>query len=67
MHGLARGGQGHVRRGPNEILVSEVTRTRAAAAGLRFDDRGPHRLKGLPGERRLFAYVNGEPPSDADR
>jgi hypothetical protein len=35
----------------------------AAAAGLEFEDRGEHELKGLPGARRLFAYTaGGEPP-----
>jgi class 3 adenylate cyclase len=48
---------------PGEILVSEITRTMAAAAGLVFDDRGEHELKGLPGSHRLFAYVGGEPPA----
>jgi class 3 adenylate cyclase len=42
---------------PGEILVSEVTRTLASMSGLQFDDRGTRELKGLPGERRLFAYT----------
>ena len=42
--------------GPNEILVSETVRVLAGAAGLTFEDRGLHSLKGLDGERRLFAY-----------
>ena len=41
----------------DEILVSETTRILAAASGLRFEDRGVHELKGVPGERHLFAYV----------
>jgi class 3 adenylate cyclase len=40
-----------------EVLVSETTRALALASGLDFDDRGTHELKGIPGERRLFAYV----------
>lgn len=40
-----------------EILVSETTRTLALASGLAFEDRGTHRLKGIDGERRLYAYV----------
>ena len=40
-----------------EILVSETTRALALASGLAFEDRGSHELKGLPGERRLFAFV----------
>lgn len=44
--------------GPDEILVSELTRTLASASGLSFEDRGVHALKGLEGERRLAAYVS---------
>lgn len=42
---------------PGEILVSELTRALASAAGLRFEDRGTHELKGLDGEWRLAAFV----------
>jgi class 3 adenylate cyclase len=47
--------------GPNEILVSETTR--ALAAGLGFDDRGVHQLRGLPGDWHLFAYIADAEPS----
>lgn len=40
----------------DEILVSELTRTLAAASGLEFEDRGTRTLKGLPGEWRLFSF-----------
>ncbi len=43
--------------GPGEILVSELTKALAGAAGLRFEDRGLHELKGLEGEWRLSAYI----------
>ncbi|HEV3474431.1 MAG TPA: adenylate/guanylate cyclase domain-containing protein, partial [Actinomycetota bacterium] len=43
--------------GADEILTSETTRALAATAGLTFEDRGTHRLKGFPDERRLFALV----------
>jgi class 3 adenylate cyclase len=46
--------------GPDEILVSELTRMLAAAAGLSFEDRGTRTLKGLDGEWRLAAYLDGE-------
>lgn len=46
--------------GPDEILVSELTRALALASGLEFADRGTHVLKGLEGERRLAAYVPEE-------
>jgi class 3 adenylate cyclase len=42
---------------PDEILVSELTRALAGAAGLSFEDRGTHELKGLDGEWKLSAYV----------
>ena len=43
--------------GAEEILVSETAKIFAEAAGLTFEDRGLFDLKGLPGKRRLFAYV----------
>jgi class 3 adenylate cyclase len=46
--------------GAGEILVSETTRALAQPSGFAFADRGSHTLKGLEGERRLYAYlVNG--------
>lgn len=43
--------------GPGEILVTRTTRDLAASAGLVFEDRGFHTLKGIPEPRRLFALV----------
>jgi class 3 adenylate cyclase len=43
--------------GPDEIIVSELTRMLAGAAGLDFEDRGTHALKGLEGEWRLSAFA----------
>lgn len=43
--------------GTDEILASETTHSLVAAADLAFEDRGSHSLKGLEGERRLYAYV----------
>jgi len=43
--------------GAGEILVSDITRGLAAAAGLRFEDRGSHELKGLSDPMILAAYV----------
>jgi class 3 adenylate cyclase len=43
-----------------EILVSETTRVLAQPSGFTFDDRGLQMLKGLEGERRLYAYVAAE-------
>lgn len=43
--------------GAGETLLTEVTRNLAGATGSAFEDRGLHLLKGLEGERRLFAYL----------
>ncbi len=40
---------------PGEVLVSSTVKDLVAGSGLAFQDRGPHELKGLPGEWRLFA------------
>ena len=41
--------------GPGEILVSNTVKELVAGSQLRFEDRGDHRLKGVPGTWRLFA------------
>lgn len=43
--------------GRGEILVSELTRALAGSAGVAFEDRGAHELKGLDGEWKLYALV----------
>jgi pimeloyl-ACP methyl ester carboxylesterase len=40
---------------PDEVLVSRVVTDLVAGAGLKFSERGPHELKGLPGRWDLFA------------
>lgn len=40
---------------PGEVLVSSTVRDLVAESGIGFSDRGAHRLKGVPGEWRLFA------------
>jgi class 3 adenylate cyclase len=40
-----------------EILVSETTRALAQPSGFAFDDKGLHTLKGLEGDRRLYAFL----------
>ncbi len=40
---------------PNEVLVSSTVRDLVAGSELRFDDRGSHELKGVPGDWHLFA------------
>jgi YVTN family beta-propeller protein len=42
---------------PGEVLVSATVRDLAAGAGLHFEDRGVHELKGVPGEWGLFAVA----------
>jgi class 3 adenylate cyclase len=39
----------------SEVLVSRVVTDLVAGAGLKFSERGPHELKGLPGRWDLFA------------
>jgi class 3 adenylate cyclase len=43
--------------GPGEVLVSSTTRDLAAGSHLRFESRGSHPLKGLAGEREVFALA----------
>ncbi len=43
--------------GPGEVLVSNTVKDLVAGSGIRFEDRGAHTLKGVPGEWRLFAVV----------
>ncbi len=40
---------------PDEVLVSSTVRDLVAGSGLRFADREMHSLKGVPGERHLYA------------
>jgi class 3 adenylate cyclase len=44
--------------GPGEILVSGTVHDLVTGSGLRFADRGRHKLKGIDGEWQLFA-LNG--------
>ena len=43
--------------GAGEILVSNTTRELAAAAAVKFEDRGVHDLKGIPVPRSVFAVL----------
>jgi class 3 adenylate cyclase len=38
-----------------EVLISSTVKDLVAGSGLEFDDRGLHRLKGVPGEWRLYS------------
>ena len=42
---------------PGEVLVSSTVKDLVAGSGLRFEDRGEHRLKGIPEAWRLFAVA----------
>jgi class 3 adenylate cyclase/pimeloyl-ACP methyl ester carboxylesterase len=44
--------------GPSEVLVSSTLRDLVIGSGLKFEDRGAHELKGVPGEWRLFALAS---------
>ena len=41
-----------------EVLVSHTVKDLVAGSGIRFEDRGAHALKGIPGEWRLFAALS---------
>ena len=43
--------------GPGEIVASATVKDLVVGSGLRFADRGTHRLKGVPGRWRAFAVV----------
>jgi class 3 adenylate cyclase/esterase/lipase len=43
---------------PQEVLVSGTVRDLVAGSGIRFDDRGIHALKGVPGSWPLFAVAS---------
>ena len=40
---------------PGEVLVSSTVRDLVAGSGISFQERGAHKLKGIPGEWRLYA------------
>lgn len=43
---------------PREVLVSRTVTDLVAGAGIVFQPRGPHQLKGVPGEWELFAVAD---------
>jgi class 3 adenylate cyclase len=43
-----------------EILLSSTVKDLVAGAGIRFEARGTHVLRGIPGEWRLFAVARSE-------
>jgi class 3 adenylate cyclase len=43
---------------PGEVLVSQTVKDLVAGSGLAFDKRGAAKLRGVPGEWRLYAVVD---------
>jgi class 3 adenylate cyclase len=39
---------------PSTVLVSGTVKDLVSGSGIDFEDRGVHRLKGVPGEWKLF-------------
>jgi class 3 adenylate cyclase len=51
---------------PREVLVSGTVRDLVVGSELEFEDRGEHRLRGVPGEWRLYALrERGRPAGTA--
>lgn len=50
---------------PGEVLVSSTVRDLVAGSGLRFEERGSHALKGVPGDWTLFAVAREPAPAAA--
>jgi class 3 adenylate cyclase len=42
---------------PSEVLVSSTVKDLVAGSGIEFENRGEHKLKGVPGTWRLFAVT----------
>lgn len=42
---------------PSEVLVSSTVKDLVAGSGLAFEDRGIHKLKGVPGDWRLYSVA----------
>jgi class 3 adenylate cyclase len=43
--------------GPREVLASQIAAGAIAGSGIEFEDRGDHKLKGVPGIWRLYAVA----------
>jgi class 3 adenylate cyclase len=41
--------------GPGEVLVTRTVTDHVVSSGIEFEDRGDHKLKGVPGSWRLFS------------
>jgi class 3 adenylate cyclase len=47
--------------GPGDVLVSSTVRDLVGGTGVELADRGTHALKGIPGERQVYAVVEPGP------
>jgi class 3 adenylate cyclase len=52
--------------GPGEVLVSRTVKDLVAGSGLRFADRGSHKLKGVPDEWHLYSVAGPDGPDGGD-
>jgi class 3 adenylate cyclase len=50
---------------PDEVLVSSTVKDLVAGSGIRFVERGAHRLEDIPGEWQLFAVDRGNEKRDS--
>ena len=57
--GVVTGSRVAALAGPGEVLVTRTVRDLVAGSGLRFADRGEHRLKGIAEPWQLFAAAVG--------
>ena len=46
--------------GPGEVLVTSTVKELVAGSGIEFDDRGSHKLKGVPDEWHVLAVQFAE-------
>jgi len=53
--------------GADEVLVSSTVKDLVVGSGISFSDRGPHKLKGVPGEWHLFAVDQVEAQPSTQR
>jgi class 3 adenylate cyclase len=53
--------------GASEVLVTSTVKDLVAGSAIRFEDRGVHVLKGVPGEWHLFAVqrIDNPPPTES--
>jgi class 3 adenylate cyclase len=47
----------------DEVVVSSTVKDLVVGSGIAFSERGAHRLKGVPGEWRLYAVDQVEAPA----